>query len=330
MERMCCLFVFQLFGVVLFLNASVVGFTQGHDVGELRKKWDEYLLALGNVEGSYLYTTFRNGRKEREFTNRVVCVYPLFADVRDGSVEATGRKYRFELQRSDVADGWGVEYVSAGEPENAASWAFPEHFAATANHVGNPNGYKIFNALGVGLFGIDSDPNLPYIVTSNWVTIHELSLVERNSEPRFFLSFDYKQKNYSMKGEVFLTTDFFLVTEGEFYVENGTGIEEVQIKVEYDNETYRVPLPKFHYCKNSYNLGGDIPPGVFVTERRFDLKGTDPESSKYFTLSGYGIHEPDFGERQISPIRYVLMAIGILLVVFALWRMYWQHRESKT
>ena len=326
-------FVLCLFSVVFLFCTAMVCAGQSFDakeyIGEFGAKWNEYLRALGNVEGSYLYTDTRNGRQERQFTNSVVCAYPLFADVRARSVEVTGEKYRFALERSDSADGWTVENISADLPDREVVWRFPEHFALTASHVIDPDGYSIFNTIGVGLFGINSNPNLPYMVASEWIKIHEISPVEKDNENRLLMSFDYKQKNYSLKGKVFLTTDFFLVTDGEFHVESGLGIENVLVRIDYDNTTYKVPLPKNYYWKNSYNFFHNDPPaGVLVNERKFDLRETDPNSFKKFTLSHYGLPEPDFGERRSSPFRYILMSIGALMIAYALWRIYRERKKE--
>jgi len=245
-------------------------------------------------------------------------------------VESTGEKYRFELERADSVDSWMVNHISADIPDKTVPWTFPEHLAPIANHVTNPIGYNIFNKIGVGLFGVDSNPNLPYMITSEWVTIYELSLVEGENGNRFFMSFEYRREGCSMKGKVFLATDFFLVSEGDFYFEDGGNVKDVQVKLDYDTETYRVPLPKNYYSKTSYKFFDNNPPvGVLVTERKFDLRETAPNSFKNFTLSGYGLPEPDFGERRASPFRYTLLLIWGLIIAYALWRMYRKRKEQQ-
>jgi len=46
-----------------------------------------------------------------------------------------------------------------------------------------------------------------------------------------------------------------------------------------------------------------------------------------FTLSAFGIPEPDFGEHQTSPVRYLLATIAVLMIIVALWRMYLKRGE---
>jgi len=224
-----------------------------------------------------------------------------------------------------------IDFISPGLAAQKISWSFPEHFSDPPAHRIDLSGYRIFNTVGVGLFGIDSDPNLPYMVASEWINIHEISLVEKEGTEQLQMLFDYKRGKYSMQGKVFLTTDFFLVTEGEFHVESSLGVEDVQIKIEYDNETYKVPLPKNRYKKEISDLTYRDKhfEGVLETEQTFDLKETEPESFKYFDLPGYGMPPLDFGVRPSGRIRYILMAVGILMIVFALGRMYWLYRKNR-
>jgi len=315
---------------------------QGLDTGkytsEFEKSWSEYLRALGNVEGCIQYKLIKNGKLEREFVNCLVASYPLVADVRgqfDAPIDVlvTGNRYNFSMNRTDPADGWRVEHISTGDPGNDLSWSFPEHFADPPSHVTNPNGYKIFNTIGVGLFGMGSNPNLPYMIASEWVSIHEISLVEKNNSQQLLMLFDYKRvykkNSYSLKGKVFLTTDSFLITEGEFHLESIDGVEHVQVRIDYDNVTYRVPLPKNYYKKETYKLviDGECYEGTIESEQVFDLKETDPKSFERFTLSGYGLPEPDFDEPKTDWFRNTLVIISVLLIAIALWRM-WRNRKE--
>ena len=142
--------------------------------------------------------------------------------------------------------------------------------------------------------------------------------------------FDYERENFSLKAKVYLTTDFFLVSEGEFHVESWLGVEDVQIKIDYDSETYKVPLPKKYYSKNIYNLtvGEEHHEGVLEKERLFNLKETNPKDNSRFTLSAFGLPEPDFGGHRTNRFHYVFIGIGLLMFGTGAWRMVQKRREN--
>ena len=48
-----------------------------------------------------------------------------------------------------------------------------------------------------------------------------------------------------------------------------------------------------------------------------------------FFLSHYGLPEPDFGEQRTNRFRYILMTIGSLMIIIALWQMYQNRKENK-
>jgi hypothetical protein len=46
-----------------------------------------------------------------------------------------------------------------------------------------------------------------------------------------------------------------------------------------------------------------------------------------FTLSHYGLPEPDFGERRTNRVRYIVIGIGILMMIIGAWRMIQERRK---
>jgi hypothetical protein len=53
------------------------------------------------------------------------------------------------------------------------------------------------------------------------------------------------------------------------------------------------------------------------------------KDSSRFTLSHYGLPEPDFdGSRRVRPLRYVFIIMGLLLISIALWKMYRKRQEK--
>jgi hypothetical protein len=318
-----------------------------------QSQWNKYLHSLGNVEGSIIYKNTRNGKVESNFTNKFICAYPLLADIRGDNgkeIEASvnGNKYHFKLDRKSPSDGWIVTYISNDfSGRHCKTWDFPTHFSEPPSHLINPIGYNIFNTLGVGLFGMDVNPNLPCMFASNWFSVDEFFQIEKDGEKQIYLSFQYNMpenpkeipnlpnfaehpewKKYTLKGKVYLTTDFFLISEGNFNIKWMSEEYDVQVKIDYDKNIYQVPLPRTYYKKTIYraNVRNQILKGIFETDQEFDLRETNPKDLKRFTLSYYGLPEPDFGERRTNRVRYIIMGIGILMMVIGTWRIIQKRR----
>ena len=61
----------------------------------------------------------------------------------------------------------------------------------------------------------------------------------------------------------------------------------------------------------------------------FSWSSENPLTDKEFTLLHYGLPEPDLGEPRPGPFRYTLAVIGLLMITYALWRMYRQRKGGK-
>jgi hypothetical protein len=61
-----------------------------------------------------------------------------------------------------------------------------------------------------------------------------------------------------------------------------------------------------------------------------NLCPTNTKDLKRFALSHYGFPEPDFDNSQrTNRVRYILMGLGIIMILFAIWRMIQKRRERK-
>jgi len=314
----------------------------------LPKRWLTYLHALGYVEGTVLCEYTRDGAYEGEYKSKIVCNYPLLADNRgligcdlDG-VDVTGTNYCFRLEREEPTDAWIIEHLSIGaEAPLLDSWKFPEHFPLDNRMIGTV-GYKIFNILGVGLFADNSLQNLPDIFATNNLKVNRAEFTERDGKRQLFLDFDYTYadfpqhlksniafdfknnphwKPFSLKAHVWLETDYFLITKGTFHTVYLSEERHSTAECEYDTQTYKVPLPRRYKLVDQYNWQDESLKGVLETRIDFDLRETNPKNPKRFTLSAYGLPEPDFGPRRMSLFRIAMMALGGLMILIALWRM---------
>lgn len=353
LKRACFWAIFLSFGFSSAVCLAQTGDAAGH-ARKFEKKWNEYIQALRNVEGSFecLYT--RNGERDAAFTKYLVGAYPLWAE-HNGSLETAlsasvaGENYRFALSRAKPEDDWRVDDISTDFSDRQTSARpFPEHFADPPHHNVDFVGYAIFNGLGVGLFGVDSNPNLPYMFSGDWIRIESATPIKKDGADALRVTFEYdapkfpkwlteraefsersEPKKYSLKGDVVLSTDYFLVTEGTFRVEWLDSVRDVQVEIEYDVETAKIPLPKRYYNKEVRISGdGEKEESVFETECKFDLKPTSPKSPKRFTLSQYGLPEPEFETPRADRIRPIFITLGVALILAVGWRIYRRRRND--
>jgi hypothetical protein len=330
---------------------------------ELKTKWQEYLHSLGTVEGTMQYLRKRNGNIEGDFLMECVSMYPLWIDHRSpgtllkreeednyDSVGVTGKDYQFSLRKAYGSKIWTINELKFGKSDKKLStWNFPVYLANPPSFQENPVGYNIFSTLGVGLFGIDSSANLPYLIFSEWCTIKEMKEVDQDGIKQLQLSFEFVMpdfpeamkkvpefkkessiwKHYTVIGKVVLITNYFLISEAKFHFEYMSFTRDIDIKITYDTEIYRTPLPKRHYVfseTNNYSSGARKT-NTSELIQEFDLRETNPKNVRRFILSAYGIPEPDFdNSRRTNRVRYILMGLGAILIGIALWRMIQKRR----
>jgi len=318
----------------------------------LPKRWLEYLHALGQVEGKNFRRYVRNGIKESESIDQIVCLFPLFLETRDTekgesfAVKVDGKNYSFYLERNNPNDKWTLErneMVSSDTPLD--SWQFPKHFSTEGLEVA---GYDIFITLGHGLFADGATVNLPEILKSKYFKAHQVKFIENEGKRQLFIDFDYihdgfperlknnkswfehnyrsEWKPFSLRGQVYLETEYYLISKATFHTQYLADEYHSEVECEYDCNTYRVPLPKKYklITRYDYFIGDEEcrKQGVVETYIDFDLRETNPKDPKRFTLSAFGLPEPDFGPRRMSLFRIVMMSLGGIMVLLALWLMY--------
>jgi hypothetical protein len=358
------MFVIVCFNSVVYSqNFDSVKISEKKD--ELKKKWQEYLHSLGTVEGTMQYLYKRNGNIEGDFLMECVSMYPLWCDQRSpgtllnreedtmyDNVGVIGKDYQFSLRKPYDSKIWTINELKFEKSDKKLqTWNFPVYLANPPSFQEDPVGYNIFNTLGVGLFGINSSVNLPYLIFSEWCTIKEMKEVDQDGIKQLQLSFEFvmpdfpelmkkapefeKQssswKHYTVVGKITLITNYFLISEATFHWEYMSSIRDIDVKITYDTEIYRTPLPKSYYVfteNNNFSSGTKVK-NTSELIQEFDLRETTSKNVKRFTLSAYGIPEPDFdNSRRTNRVRYILMGLGAIIIVIALWRIIQKRRRK--
>lgn len=324
------------------MNDSNVIFKQ-----ELVDIWTEYLHALGNVEGQGKYQYKVGDEVRSNFVGEILYFYPFFSEVRPSSAHVHGKKYEFRLERADGSSLWTIEHLAMNSGESEVnSWAFPKHHDSPQADI---VGYSIFNSVGVGLFTEGSTPNLPDIFQSDHLKIIRMENIITDGKKQILLEFEYSYddfpeelkkkphfdyknhpswKPYYMKAEVILETDYYLISQGKFHIRWLAKENRIETECKFDTTTYRVPLPVHYKVREQLR---DSERNLALTSEMtidFDLRETNPKDMKRFTLSAFGLPEPDFEPRRMSLFRIVMMALGGIIIFVALWRVWSERKED--
>ncbi|MDR1924171.1 MAG: hypothetical protein LBQ66_07340, partial [Planctomycetaceae bacterium] len=313
--------VFMLF----FCNVIAITFGQSDQVStqdksaavdvellkRLPKIWQEYLQALTSVKGDVTrnYKRIRNGKTEEEnLSYSIAYNYPLTLAYNDleGRVSVLGKNYDFALKRINVNNPWVIKELELRQPEESVELISDLDFPSIDGTVATDKlALKICSQLCVGLELHRNFIYLPDLFKHDAMTVQEFRKVDDPKETRYFLKFRFSQDpphkftwvsnetdSILIEGEFYLVTDYFLIAEGKMTLTcNPARLldDSMTTSCEYDTDTYKVPLPK------SQNYKSTMPDLVFESKSTFNLCETTPEDLQRFTLSHYGIPEPDSG-----------------------------------
>jgi hypothetical protein len=133
------------------------------------------------------------------------------------------------------------------------------------------------------------------------------------------------------------------VKKGTIYVlpENFWAISKVHLI--FERQTPKKLVTFQNMINISYSNAKSIPPSIDSVEyillrgekvspikwiSKFEEFTSSHKFDKlHFTLSHYGLPEPDFGERRTNRVRYIIMGLGLLMMIIGAWRMIRERRK---
>jgi hypothetical protein len=301
------------------------------------KQWEKYLVALGQTEGHIdrecEWVKNQDVRTEKHSYN-VVYRYPWTAVDSDDVAVVYGKNYHFSLRGRE--GNWEITVLV----KESSSNRIPQFPPVTEEPAADRSSLVISNQLGVGLQIV---PNFIYIPSIwNQPEFEILSAVSKESDDGNLIDVEFRfhgepghpytwiapaDKDFTVEGRLTLITDYYLVHNSEIdyetYDEDGKLHEHITWDVEYRTQKNGVPLPTF----SKHTSQGD---GLlFTMVKHFDLSQTKRAKASRFTLSQYGLPEPNFGEPQPTFLRYVLVFLGGALVLYALFDVYQKRRTNR-
>lgn len=124
-------------------------------------------------------------------------------------------------------------------------------------------------------------------------------------------------------GSLTFLPDSWLLKRADYVARN------IQYELEFEYDIEKAAFPLLIKKVLTKSRAGDKP-WVEKSEWTYAIHPLSDKSGKCFRLSGYGLPEPDFGERRITLMRLLLLFVGAALVATGAWQMYQKRRERQT
>jgi hypothetical protein len=311
--------------VVLCLLLNVLPAFSGDyemQIEKMRPIWMRYLHALHQIQCEIeVNESWKGGTKSVGlFDVEFPCV--LTRGTSGKRIEAYNGKYSFVIHRDDIDSEWMLARLEKNSVAyNLDSWDF---LSVSTNISQSQNSYNMIaghTTMGLRLFPIW----FPSLTMSE--DFHVLGFERKMEDGLNVVIIKYRFEpnskaltNPNRSGQVTLLEDhYYLIKSAKFeYIYNlnpeKRGVADVRNSYDFDS---MFSVPVITRQETCFVENGQEDKKV-VTYSGYKM----PESTENnrFFLSHYGFPEPDFGDNSIGWTRFLLMAFGILLIIFALGR----------
>jgi hypothetical protein len=171
---------------------------------------------------------------------------------------------------------------------------------------------------------------LPFIFEENGMQIKKADRIVIDGENSVHITFTYEPSINNKdalirKGEIFLLPDRYWLIKKASLMGKESSASETLLPAEVSNvyeDIEGIPL----LVRQQIKIEGSNGEKCTIETFRNNLKKTSVPFS-YFTLSHYGIPEPDFdNSRRTNRVRYILIGLGAIMIGIALWRIIQKRR----
>jgi hypothetical protein len=350
-SRIIWFFVVLISSVLLFNNVT---FSEDDVNLELVNKfiqdapirWKQYLISLKNCEGNIEEKLTRTGdarpmNSESNayeisqchftifFPNITCCVLEAGKVVQ---IESSNKRYFFRLN-SDGSKNWTISDAEMHTSiPSLGDWYFPDKRSINWKKF---SAYKIADYTSQGL--LLAREWLPILIQLDEFKIIKFKSIFENNIRMVQMAYEFEPKNNTVigirSGEIFLMPDnYWLVKRGKCYFDSPSDINgrySITWENEYTLNKDNIPLlvQRNDFC----SLADKKETKTWTRTTIFSLNEIFDKNSERFTLSAYGFPEPDFdNSRRTSAnrVRYILMGLGAIIIVIALWRMIQRRRRK--
>jgi len=299
---------------------------------EAPKAWESYLNAWNNSSVEFHERGTVDNTVVIDTKGLFVFSYPnSFHLITDNLTSKTyifvsNNKYEFVLKKMSD-DPWDIDSITNDfilPAENGIKFPvlYEDHVTMVERLVGRN--------FAKGLMVSVADW-FPVVFIQPEFQILDIKEVSEDGELLIYLKYAYspqQRPNQLVRGgEIWLMPNLYWLIKRanvELLDPNGTRAN-ASIICEYDFTETIPRLLRHTFHTKEYNQT------VQRSFSNYSVKDTFPAGE--FTLSHYGFPEPDFpdfGERRPSRTQYVLAAIGVIMIVIALWRMYQTRKGTES
>ena len=309
----------------LLLNGLLVlGDDYETQLEKMRPVWKQYLHTLlriqCDIEVSEYGGSVMTSKAAALFDVDFPCV--LTQGTSGKRIESYNNKYSFTLKRADTGSGWTLAKLEKNNVGYSLdSWDF---LPVTINISQSQNSYNMIaghTTMGLRLFPVW----FPSLTMS--IGFQVLSIERKTEEGLNVIVIKYRfepntktMDNPIRSGQVTLLEDrYYLIKSAEFEYVYSVNPEKRGIAVVnncYDFDSiFSVPI--ITEQETCFVEDGQEDKKI-VTFSNYKM----PENTEKdrFMLSYYGFPEPDFGERPIGRVRFLLLVVGVFLMIFVFCR----------
>ncbi|MBR2692947.1 MAG: hypothetical protein IKE69_01920 [Thermoguttaceae bacterium] len=307
-------------------------------------KYAEFFTHCGGKAVTYgkWYDEKGNVTEECVKTTDLICDYPNVVNTFCKNQEKPyicgfNECYAFEIEE-ETKDVYSISRVNkADETPNPFTWHYKDWEEGGSRLYSLKD--SIVGTIAPSLYAFNIP--LPSLFTLPEFEITEWEKLDESGVNKVRMAFTFSPETYSpfepvRKGILFLLPDscwlperveFFLTDEEEHDLGKATLVKTSSFEYQYENAMPLIKKEKYE----SREAGKLLYDAVTDYDLKYVKHGKYPK--KRFTLSYYGLPEPDFVEKKFTPFRIFMFVIGlgfILLSVYQLrrnWRRYQSHAE---
>ena len=324
----------------------------------LQTKWDSYMESWCSLSGEYNIRSIRNGEVVKDSQMEFVASYPELLEESKTSDEehyvvVKSKKYAFTLRNTPKDGHLTEEYeILQLEPRRELpqieKWKFPFLVQHDEMYDLQNPAYSVYLYLAGGLRTFSLCYSLPALLAQEDLIVNKLEWGEYNSQRALHIDFLFQIKGeklgndaeseidqnddtknqgiiYSVAGDVWLDSEFYLMLHGEFIEKRRDSISERRIDCAY-RSLNGTPIPTAIRWSNAIGEAEKVFSEEFYNYD--NMPKTTSQDEERFKLSHYGLPEPKLND-DASSIRYFMMILGGVIILLALFFMIKRARKEQ-